>query len=112
MHNDRVRKLSKRLYKDLKSIRQAPKKELRDFLTGVELNVLVKCNNIKHYIDESAALIGQARGILFTKEAKLGDVMNATYRVFRSITRIMDFIRNLYLMEKQVEEATEAYFRS
>lgn len=107
IHNQRVRKLAKRLYKDMKDIRGAKEKQLREFLTKNEAFILGSCNNLNHLLDEARAIVQQA--ITGTASFSYYDIYTTTDRAYKAIVKIIQILRELFYIEHQVETATEKY---
>jgi len=106
-HNENVRKLAKRVYNSIKKIRLAKKKETVGFLTRVEANTLVKCNNIKHLLDQAKAQTEQARSNLFNENHRVSAVITDTNNAWQTLQYLKNIIVDLFRIEKETEEALE-----
>jgi|ETN01SMinimDraft_4_1059930.scaffolds.fasta_scaffold87281_2 hypothetical protein len=105
MHNQRVRKLSERVYNDIRDIRGGGKD--KNLLTRNEAFILGQCGNLKHKLDEARAVVEQA--IAGVGSFKISDLGQAADRAYKAIVEIIEKLRELYVIEQQVEVSTEKY---
>ena len=105
MHNQRVRKLSERVYNDIRDIRGGGKS--KNLLTRNEAFILGQCGNLKHKLDEARAVVEQA--IAGVGSFAIGDLWQVADRAYKAIVEIIKKLRELYVIEQQVEVSTEKY---
>ena len=100
-YNKNVRRLAKRLYRDIEGIRRAKETALRGFLTKEEAFVLANCNNLNHLLDKARAITKQAISEIDSVKAEY--VYKSIGHAFEAILEIVRILRRLFHMETQVK---------
>lgn len=113
MHIPGIKKLSQRIYNDLMDIRGGMKGEENNFLTKSEAEILAKCDDLTNTLTKANALIQAFKnGISRYRTGTtiiLQNLLREVESIYQAVIGIVDTLKAIFNLEKQVEVSTKRY---